>query len=257
MKKIRVMIVDDHSIVRMGLAAILDLEKDLAVCGTAESGAEAVDAALRLKPDVIVMDLMMPDLDGAEATAAIRKVLPDAKILILTTFGTSRELSRAVSAGATGAVTKNIANAELVAAIHDTAEGRPRFSAEKDAACFLPCRASAPGSDLRRGLRMMQTLGRNDSSLATTICVRFFMAASIPCVLRMPNHPQRRRRVVCSAGSAVRTPLRRRRKSPRLLRKSPRLLRQNQSQRLSRKRPRWRRSQNLRRRFPLQKSQVR
>ena len=130
MKKIRVMIVDDHSIVRMGLAAILDLEKDLAVCGTAESGAEAVDAALRLKPDVIVMDLMMPDLDGAEATAAIRKVLPDAKILILTTFGTSRELSRAVSAGATGAVTKNIANAELVAAIHDTAEGKPHFSPE-------------------------------------------------------------------------------------------------------------------------------
>lgn len=130
MKKIRVMIVDDHSIVRMGLAAILDLEKDLAVCGTAESGAEAVDAALRLKPDVIVMDLMMPDLDGAEATAAIRKVLPDAKILILTTFGTSMELSRAVSAGATGAVTKNIANAELVAAIHDTAEGRPHFSPE-------------------------------------------------------------------------------------------------------------------------------
>ena len=130
MKKIRVMIVDDHSIVRMGLAAILDLEKDLAVCGTAESGAEAVDAALRLKPDVIVMDLMMPDLDGAEATAAIRKVLPDAKILILTTFGTSRELSRAVSAGATGAVTKNIANAELVAAIHDTVEGRPHFSPE-------------------------------------------------------------------------------------------------------------------------------
>lgn len=130
MKKIRVMIVDDHSIVRMGLAAILDLEKDLAVCGTAESGAEAVDAALRLKPDAIVMDLMMPDLDGAEATAAIRKVLPDAKILILTTFGTSMELSRAVSAGATGAVTKNIANAELVAAIHDTAEGRPHFSPE-------------------------------------------------------------------------------------------------------------------------------
>ena len=130
MKKIRVMIVDDHSIVSMGLAAILDLEKDLTVCGTAESGAEAVDAALRLKPDVIVMDLMMPDLDGAEATAAIRKVLPDAKILILTTFGTSRELSRAVSAGATGAVTKNIANAELVAAIHDTAEGKPHFSPE-------------------------------------------------------------------------------------------------------------------------------
>ena len=69
-------------------------------------------------------------MDGAEATAAIRKALPGAKILILTTFGTSAELSRAVSAGATGAVTKNIADEELVAAIHDTAEGTPHFSPE-------------------------------------------------------------------------------------------------------------------------------
>ena len=130
MKKTRVMIVDDHSVVRMGLSAILNLEKDIVVCGSAECGAEAVDEALRLRPDVIVMDLMMPDMNGAQTTEAIRKVIPDAKILILTTFGTSAELSRAVSAGATGAVTKNIANSELVAAIHDTAEGTPHFSPE-------------------------------------------------------------------------------------------------------------------------------
>ena len=130
MKKTRVMIVDDHSVVRMGLSAILNLEKDITVCGAAECGADALSEALRLSPDVIVMDLMMPDMNGAEATAAIRTAIPDAKILILTTFGTSAELSRAVAAGATGAVTKNIANAELVAAIHDTAEGKPHFSPE-------------------------------------------------------------------------------------------------------------------------------
>lgn len=161
MKKIRVMIVDDHSVVRMGLTAILNLEKDLVVCGAAESGAEAADAALRFKPDVIVMDLMMPDMDGAEATAAIRKTLPDAKILILTTFGTSGELSRAVSAGATGAVTKNIANAELVAAIHDTAEGRPHFSPEirqaLDDAAALP-------DFTRRQLEVLKSITRGLSN---------------------------------------------------------------------------------------------
>ena len=68
MKKTRVMIVDDHSVVRMGLSSILNLEKDLVVCGAAESGAEAANEAQRIKPDVIVMDLMMPDMDGAEAS---------------------------------------------------------------------------------------------------------------------------------------------------------------------------------------------
>ena len=130
MKKTRVMIVDDHSVVRMGLTAIINLEKDLVVCGEAENGAEAVLRARELNPDVIVMDLMMPDMDGAEATAAVLKVSPESKVLILTTFGTAADISRAIAAGATGAVTKNISNAELAAAIRETAAGKAHFSPE-------------------------------------------------------------------------------------------------------------------------------
>ncbi len=161
MKKTRVMIVDDHSVVRMGLSSILNLEKDLVVCGAAESGAEAANEAQRIKPDVIVMDLMMPDMDGAEATAAIRKAIPDAKILILTTFGTSAELSRAIAAGATGAVTKNIANRELVAAIHDTAAGVPHFSPEIKQAL---CEATTMPEFTRRQMEVMKSITRGLSN---------------------------------------------------------------------------------------------
>lgn len=130
MKKTRVMIVDDHSVVRMGLTAIINLEKDLMVCGEAENGAEAVAAAAEIKPDVVVMDLMMPDMDGAETTAAVLKASPKSRVLILTTFGSAADISRAIAAGATGAVTKDISNSELAAAIRDTAAGVGYFSAE-------------------------------------------------------------------------------------------------------------------------------
>ena len=123
MKKTRILLVDDHSVVRMGLAAIINLEKDLAVVGEAETGEEAVRLAQTLKPDVVVMDLMLPGMNGAEATTAVKGVAPDAKVLILTSFGTSAEVADALAAGATGAVTKNLSNDELAAAVRDTAAG--------------------------------------------------------------------------------------------------------------------------------------
>ena len=130
MKKTRILLVDDHSVVRMGLAAIINLEKDLAVVGEAETGEEAVRLAQTLKPDVVVMDLMMPGMNGAEATAAVKCAATDAKVLILTSFGTSAELSDALTSGATGAVTKNLSNEELVAAIRETATGIRHLSPE-------------------------------------------------------------------------------------------------------------------------------
>ncbi len=130
MKKTRILLVDDHSVVRMGLAAIINLEKDLAVVGEAENGEEAARLAQTLKPDVVVMDLMMPGMSGAEATAAVKGVAPDAKVLILTSFGTSAELADALASGATGAVTKNLSNEELVAAIRDTAASVRHLSPE-------------------------------------------------------------------------------------------------------------------------------
>ena len=130
MSKTRVMLVDDHTVVRMGLAAIINIAKDLVVCGEAENGAAAVELARQLRPDVVVMDLMMPGMSGAEATAAVLKASPESKVLILTTFGTSAELADAFAAGATGAITKNLSSAELAAAIRDTAAGVRRLTPE-------------------------------------------------------------------------------------------------------------------------------
>lgn len=130
MKNISVLLVDDHSVVRMGLAAIINLEQDVHVCGEAEDGEEAVRLAGELKPDVVVMDFVMPGMDGSEATAAVLKASPLSKVMILTTYGSSADLSRAFDAGATGAVTKNLSNDELIDAIRATAAGDSRISPE-------------------------------------------------------------------------------------------------------------------------------
>ena len=130
MKKTSVLLVDDHSVVRMGLAAIINIEKDLKVCGEAESGAEAVKLAKEMRPDVVVMDFMMPGMDGAEATEAVLRASPESKVLVLTTYGTSSDIARALKSGATGAVTKNLSNDELADAIRATARGERMLSAE-------------------------------------------------------------------------------------------------------------------------------
>ena len=122
-RKIKVLLADDHLVVRMGLAAIISLEKDLSVVAEASDGLEAVRLAAEKKPDVIVMDLMMPKLDGARATAEIVAANPAAKILILTTFGGTIDVKRALDAGAHSALVKASSQTELIAAIRRTATG--------------------------------------------------------------------------------------------------------------------------------------
>ena len=90
--KIRVLIADDHAMVRMGLASLLGTEPDIEVVGEAEDGADAVKKAVSVRPDVVVMDLVMPKKDGVAATTELREKLPTAKCLILTSFGTAEEL---------------------------------------------------------------------------------------------------------------------------------------------------------------------
>ena len=128
--KIRVLIADDHTIVRIGLAALLGAEKDIEVVGEAQNGEMAVKEALRLSPDVIIMDLMMPKKDGAEATAELREKLPSAKIIILTTFGASDGIAHALESGAAGALVKTADDDALVATIRAVAGGETVISSE-------------------------------------------------------------------------------------------------------------------------------
>ena len=124
MDKIKILIADDHAIVRMGLATLLGAQDGFEVVGEASNGEQAVTRALKLRPDVVVMDLVMPKKDGVAATAELRKTLPAAKCLILTSFGTAEELQAALQAGASGILLKSTANSKLVATIKKVAAGK-------------------------------------------------------------------------------------------------------------------------------------
>lgn len=128
MDQIRVLIADDHAVVRAGLNSIIGMQKDMIVVGLAKDGIEAVAEAHRLKPDAVVMDLMMPRKDGAQATAEIHEEMPETKIVILTTFGTADSLAHALDNGASGAVLKDAAEDELVTAIRQAMSGKRHLS---------------------------------------------------------------------------------------------------------------------------------
>ena len=107
MKKTKILIADDHSIVRLGLHALLSTENDFEVIGEADDGEIAVQMAICHRPDIVIMDLMMPELDGAKATERIRRMAPEVKILILTTFTYSDMIHQALKSGAAGALLKS------------------------------------------------------------------------------------------------------------------------------------------------------
>lgn len=124
MDKIRVLIVDDHAIVRMGMVALLNAQPNMEAVGEAKNGELGVKAALKLRPDVIVMDILMPVKNGVEATREIKAALPDAKILVLTTSTSATDLASALEAGATGVIPKTTSNATLLSAIRSVAAGK-------------------------------------------------------------------------------------------------------------------------------------
>lgn len=130
MKTIRVLIADDHTIVRIGLKALLGAEKDIEIVGEAKNGEMAVKEAMRLQPDVVIMDLMMPKMDGAAATAALRDRLPETKVIILTTFGSSDGIAHAIESGAAGALMKTADDAALISTIRSVAGGMTVISPE-------------------------------------------------------------------------------------------------------------------------------
>ena len=130
MKRIRILVVDDHALIRHGLSALLRSQADFTIAGEAADGEEAVAAAHRLRPDLVIMDLSMPVMDGVEATRRIREELPAVRILLLTTFGTSADVTRALRYGASGALVKDTDDDELLAAVRTVAGGGTVFSPE-------------------------------------------------------------------------------------------------------------------------------
>lgn len=121
--EIRVLLADDHAVVRAGLKAVLGTAKDIVVVGEARNGREAVDAALRLNPHVVVMDLSMDEMDGAEATRELRKRNSEARVLILTMHAEDEYLVPTLEAGASGYLVKSAADRELVDAVRAVASG--------------------------------------------------------------------------------------------------------------------------------------
>jgi len=124
-KAIRLLIADDHHIVRKGIKALLATEPDLQVVGEADNGVEAVEKAGALKPDVILMDLMMPQMDGIEATRRITAERPETRILVLTSFAADDKVFPAVKAGALGYLLKDSAPEQLLEAIRQVHRGEP------------------------------------------------------------------------------------------------------------------------------------
>jgi two-component system, NarL family, response regulator LiaR len=124
MNKIRVLVVEDQSIVREGMVAILSLQPDIEIVGEAEDGIEAVQVAQKAKPDVILLDMVMPRQDGLTTIPKLKEVTPGAKILVLSSFAESNRVYQAVKTGALGYMLKDTPRAQLVQAIRDVSKGQ-------------------------------------------------------------------------------------------------------------------------------------
>jgi len=132
---IRVLIADDHTVVREGLRLFLSVQDDIEVVGEAVDGREAIEQAEALQPDVLLLDMVMPEMDGLTALPRIRQVAPQTAVLVLTSFGDDRKVIPAVRAGAAGYLLKSVSSAELVEAVRQVAAGKPAL--HPDAARML------------------------------------------------------------------------------------------------------------------------
>jgi NarL family two-component system response regulator LiaR len=174
-ESIRVMLVDDHAVVRSGLSAFLMAYGDLELVGEAASGQEAVARCSHLDPDVILMDLVMPGMDGAEATRAIRRQRPDVQVIALTSFAEEELVKAALEAGAIGYLLKDVAADELAAAIRAAHRGRPTLAPEATQVLLRATRGSPRlGDDLtprEREVLALLALGKTNREIAQALTV--------------------------------------------------------------------------------------
>ena len=172
---IRVMLVDDHTMVRRGLAAFLKVFDDLELAGEAESGRAAIQLCADILPDVILMDMVMPDMDGAAATRAIRQQFPHVQVIALTSFKEGDLVKNALEAGAIGYLLKDVSADELVRAIRAAHAGRATLSPEAAQALVETANhPPVPGQDLtERELEVLALMveGLNNTQIAGRLTV--------------------------------------------------------------------------------------
>ncbi len=173
-KKIRVMIVDDHAVVRSGLGAFLSAVPDLDLVGEAENGEQAVVRAKSLKPDVILMDLMMPGMDGVSATRTIKENHPAIQIIALTSFQEDELVQNALNAGAIGYLMKNVSVRELESAIRSAMGGKMVLSPEAAQSLVRASRQAAETETLtsrEQEILKLMVEGLNNAEIAERIVV--------------------------------------------------------------------------------------
>lgn len=168
--KIRIVIVDDHPTVRLGLESILNGFGDFEVVGLAESGAQALQVCRQYQPDVILMDLAMPQMDGFEATRLVREVCPQSRVLILTSSEKDMDVAKALEAGATGYLLKNAGVTEIIGAIRAAYAGKRSMSPEALEGLIRirtnPPPLEEPLSDREREILILLTQGLSNAQIA-------------------------------------------------------------------------------------------
>ncbi len=149
-QRIRVLIVDDHAVVRQGLRTFLDMLPDIQIVGEAASGRESLEAVAKSKPDVVLMDLMMPEMDGVEATRRIRADYPETRVIVLTSFAEEDKIFPAIRAGAAAYLLKDVKPAELAETIRAVARGESRLAPDITRTLLSNIAAGEPGQKSAR-----------------------------------------------------------------------------------------------------------
>jgi len=161
---IRILIVEDQRIVREGLRAVLEDEDEIAIVGEAANGQEAIELFAQLQPDVVLMDLQMPVIDGPEATRRIRELSPDARILVLTPYATDEFIFKALRAGAQGYLLKDASANELLGAIHSVHAGQTLLAPAVAARLVMGVSAGGQESLTPRELEVLTLIGQGRSN---------------------------------------------------------------------------------------------